>query len=157
MSRMSRSLTPSAYSPGKGKKDRRGRGEKENIRRGRKNRQDDLLTFSPRLLLGTAPHDPCPGQQCSRSPALASGLSQAPLLGLWLLMGPQPPAQTLSFIHHLIGLPAVPGPVQGPGADELGPCPPGSLRLRGNAKRCERRLQAKCESVWAHRGEQQSS
>lgn len=41
---MSRSLTPSAYSPGRGEEDRGGGEGRQDIRRGRKNRQGDLLT-----------------------------------------------------------------------------------------------------------------
>lgn len=43
-------------------------------------------------------------------PAVASPLGQGPLSGLRLLTWPQPPARMLFFIHHLMGLPAVPGP-----------------------------------------------
>lgn len=69
---MSRSLTPSAYSPRRVKVDRRGRKGKENIWRGRKKRQDDLLTSLPRVSWGTTPHNLCPGQQCSRARQAAS-------------------------------------------------------------------------------------
>ena len=66
--------------------------KRENIRRGSKNRQDDLLTFSPRPFPGTAP--PLIPDQVGNAlgtgglPAVASGQSQAPLSGLRLLMGP---------------------------------------------------------------------
>ena len=78
MSRMSRSLTPSAYSPGRGQADRGGRREKRTS--GGAERQGDLLTetppedSSPRSLSGPAM------LQGWGLPPVSLGLNQAPSL-----------------------------------------------------------------------------
>lgn len=132
---MSRSLTPSAYSPERGKEDRGGRTEKRTLggaeRIGRVTSY--LLTETPP---GTAPHDPCPDQQRSRDRQAANcdlGAESGPLsLGSGSRWGPSNrPSLRPAFIIRLDCLlsQALCGS-QGLPADEPSLCPPGALRPR---------------------------
>lgn len=124
MSRMSRSLTPSAYSPGRGQEDRGGRTEKRTLGGAERT---DRVTSSPRHRPRTAPHDPCPGQQCSRDrglPAVTSGLNQAPSLRAQASNGA--PATNPASILHLSFYWTATAP-----SGRASPCPPGALRSRG--------------------------
>lgn len=147
MSRMSRSLTPSAYSPGKGRKERRGRKERENIRRARENRQDALLTFSLRPFPRTAPHGPCPGQRGSRDRRTAScGLTAESRPSLRAQAPDVASATSPDAVLHSSsdGTACCPRPSQ-----QMGPVPAlqDPVGLGGSGKRCEQRIQAKWEAL----------
>ena len=151
MSRMSRSLTPSAYSPGRGQEDRGGRTEERTLGGAERT---DRVTSSPRHRPRTAPHDPCSGQQCSRDrglPAVTSGLNQAPSLRAQASNGA--PATNPASILHLsfYWTACCPRPCAGTRGSQRTsqPLPSRSPQAQGEGggESCEQRIRAQFEAL----------